>query len=107
MKIAASNLSLPAFDHLHLLPPLRALGITGLEVIPARTWTDLGGELTVRQVGAYRYAPSRPDLRSSDWMACWPTGRIWVCSRASRPPPAPPTIWSICRRSAGISADGP
>jgi sugar phosphate isomerase/epimerase len=40
VKLAASNIALPAFDHVHLLPKLRGLGIEGLEIAPSHTWHD-------------------------------------------------------------------
>lgn len=40
MKLAASTLALPAFDHLDLFPDLMALGIDGIEIAPANTWRD-------------------------------------------------------------------
>lgn len=38
MRLAFSNLSLPAFDHKMLLPELRSLGVEGLEIAPDHTW---------------------------------------------------------------------
>lgn len=52
MKLAISNLALPAFDHGPLLPRLRELGVSGLEVAPAHTWA--GGAPDAAAVTAYR-----------------------------------------------------
>jgi len=62
MKFAASTVSLPAFDHLDLLPALRPLGLTGLEVVAARTWRDGGRNLSARDVASYRYAVDQAGL---------------------------------------------
>ncbi|HLN23298.1 MAG TPA: sugar phosphate isomerase/epimerase [Patescibacteria group bacterium] len=53
MKLAVSNLALPARNHAHLLPRLRQMGLTGLEVAPDHTWADSASS---REVTAYRYA---------------------------------------------------
>lgn len=62
MKFAASTFALPAFDHLALLPGLRPLGLTGLEVVAARTWPDGGEGPTAREVATYRYAVDQAGL---------------------------------------------
>jgi sugar phosphate isomerase/epimerase len=62
LKFAASAFALPAFDHLDLLPCLRPLGLTGLEVVPSRTWPDTGWGLTAREVATYRYAVDQAGL---------------------------------------------
>ena len=56
MKFAASTYALPAVDHRDLLPCLRQLGLTGLEVVPSRTWSNVGKGLTGRDVTSYRYS---------------------------------------------------
>jgi sugar phosphate isomerase/epimerase len=50
MKLAASNLTLPAFDHLRLLPRLTALGVAGLEVAPFHTWRVESDGVTAQDV---------------------------------------------------------
>lgn len=40
MKLAASNIALPAFNHAHLLPRLAEMGLEGLEVAPSRVWKE-------------------------------------------------------------------
>lgn len=62
MKFAASNLALPAFDHLDLLPSLRRMGLTGLEVIPSRVWSDSADGPSARAVATYRYAVEEAGL---------------------------------------------
>jgi sugar phosphate isomerase/epimerase len=62
MKFAASSFALPAFDHIDLLPGLRPLGLTGLEVVPSRTWRDSWWGLTARDVATYRYAVDQAGL---------------------------------------------
>ena len=71
MKIAVSNIALPAFDHRHLLPQIREMGATGLEIAPAHTWRDINecveygrairaADLTV--TGFQDVLAGRPDL---------------------------------------------
>jgi len=38
VKLAVSNIALPAYDHVGLLPRVRALGLEGLEVALSRVW---------------------------------------------------------------------
>jgi Sugar phosphate isomerases/epimerases len=40
MKLCASNLALPAFDHLACLPEMKEMGLDGIEIAPAHTWPD-------------------------------------------------------------------
>ncbi len=40
MKLAVSNLVLPAYYHLGMLPFVHSLGVEGIEVVPAHTWPD-------------------------------------------------------------------
>jgi sugar phosphate isomerase/epimerase len=56
MKLSASNLILPAFKHIDLLPALPGLGIEGLEVAPAHTWLDPWDGVASAEVKAYRKA---------------------------------------------------
>lgn len=55
MKLAFSNLGLPAFDHLSWMPDLRALGVQGLEIAPDHTWPRpyFGQGFNARQVETY------------------------------------------------------
>lgn len=73
MKFAVSNLALPALDHSHLLPYLRPMGIAGIEIAPAHTWSDLSPHnvVTYRDavqssgleiVGLHDLLAARPDL---------------------------------------------
>ena len=73
MKFAVSNLALPAFNHSHLLPYLRPMGIAGIEIAPAHTWADLSPHdvVSYRQavqssglevVGFHDLLAGRPDL---------------------------------------------
>lgn len=59
MKLAASNLALPAFDHVHLLPKLHDLGIEGLEIAPSHTWHDT----TPATIAAYGKAVEAAGLK--------------------------------------------
>ena len=54
MKIALSNIALPAYDHAGELHALAELGITGLEVAPSRVWRDTWEGLDAGAVAAYR-----------------------------------------------------
>jgi sugar phosphate isomerase/epimerase len=53
-KLAVSNLALPVHDSVRLLPRVRELGISGLEIIPERVWSNAGRELKAEAVTAYR-----------------------------------------------------
>jgi sugar phosphate isomerase/epimerase len=53
-KFALSNNALPAYDHGELLPQVRSLGFTGLEVAPGRVWADVERDATPAAVEAYR-----------------------------------------------------
>ena len=61
--IAASNIALPAYTHVGLLPLLPPLGITGLEVAPSRIWPDTWRGLSHRSVEAYRRDVEAAGLR--------------------------------------------
>jgi sugar phosphate isomerase/epimerase len=65
MPLAFSNLALPAFNHLALLPELRALGVEGIEVAPDHTWPRpyFGQDFSAGQVGAYRHAAQSAGLK--------------------------------------------
>ncbi len=53
MKLAASNLMLPAFDHARLLPRLTQHGVAGLEVAPFHTWPIARDGVTGKDVRDY------------------------------------------------------
>lgn len=53
-KFALSNTALPAYHHGGLLPQVRSLGFTGLEVAPGRVWADVERDATPAAVQAYR-----------------------------------------------------
>lgn len=53
MKLCASTLALPAFDHLSLLPEVKAMGLDGIEIAPAHTWAD-PNTVTAAETAAYR-----------------------------------------------------
>jgi sugar phosphate isomerase/epimerase len=50
MKLAASNLALPAFDHMRLLPKLAEFGVAGLEIAPFHTWRIESDGVTSQEV---------------------------------------------------------
>ncbi len=60
MKLAISNLALPAFDHVSLLPRLREFGVAGLEVAPGHIWA--AGKPEAGAVAAYRRAADAAGL---------------------------------------------
>ncbi|MGE4280536.1 MAG: sugar phosphate isomerase/epimerase family protein [Magnetospirillum sp.] len=62
MKLCASNLALPAFDHLHLLPRLHDMGLQGIEIAPAHTWADPWHGINASQVSAFRQAAEQAGL---------------------------------------------
>ena len=62
MKLCASNLALPAFDHTPFLPELKEMGLDGIEVAPAHTWRHPSG-VTVTEVSAYRRDVEAAGLR--------------------------------------------
>lgn len=62
MKLAASNLALPAFDHLYLLPELKAMGLDGIEVAPGHTWQDPDA-VSAAEVIAFRRAAEAAGLQ--------------------------------------------
>jgi sugar phosphate isomerase/epimerase len=59
MKLAVSNLALPAYYHLGMLPFVNSLGVEGLEVVPAHTWPD---RVSSRMVESYRAAAEEAEL---------------------------------------------
>lgn len=62
MRFAASNIALPAFDHLHLLPRLAEMGLAGLEVAPSRVWQDNWHGLQPHHVDTYRQSAEAAGL---------------------------------------------
>lgn len=54
MKLAISNIALPAYEHTSFFPTIREMGVKGLEVAPSRVWTNTWESLTSRQVSQYR-----------------------------------------------------
>lgn len=62
MKLSASNLALPAFDHLHLLPRLRDMGLQGIEIVPSHSWADPWRGISGAQVDELRHAVQQAGL---------------------------------------------
>lgn len=56
MKLALSNIALPAFDHSSLFPAVAALGYQGIEVAPSRVWRDTVTGPTHVEIETYRRA---------------------------------------------------
>lgn len=56
MKLATSNIALPAFAHTDALGRLPEMGFAGLEVAPSRVWRDTWHGLRRASVDAYRKA---------------------------------------------------
>lgn len=63
MKLAISNLALPAFDHSRLLPKLAGFGVAGLEVAPFHTWRVESDGVTSQDVREYRRMADLADLK--------------------------------------------
>ncbi|PPQ35356.1 sugar phosphate isomerase/epimerase family protein [Rhodopila globiformis] len=59
MKLAISNLALPAYYHLGMLPCVHSLGVDGLEIVPTHTWPD---RVTSAMVRDYRKAVEAAEL---------------------------------------------
>lgn len=62
MRLAISNIALPAYDHAGLFPRLRELGLTGLEVAPSRAWENMDQGPSAHDVDIYRRAVERAGL---------------------------------------------
>ena len=62
MKFAASNIALPAYDHLDFLPQLSEMGLAGLEVAPSRIWHETWHGLMPSDINRYRTAIDRAGL---------------------------------------------
>ena len=58
MRLAFSNLTLPAFNHLHYLPDMRAFGVEGIEIAPDHTFErpHFGKDFRAREVATYGQA---------------------------------------------------
>jgi sugar phosphate isomerase/epimerase len=58
MRLAFSNLTLPAFNHLTYLPDMRAFGVEGIEIAPDHTFTrpHFGKDFSPREVATYGQA---------------------------------------------------
>ncbi len=54
MKLAASNIALPAYDHGEELKLLPGMGLAGVEVAPSRVWQDTWHGLSPKSVESYR-----------------------------------------------------
>lgn len=54
IRLAVSNIALPAFDHRKALKALPELGFTGVEVAPSRAWPNTWKELVPTAIDAYR-----------------------------------------------------
>lgn len=63
MRLAASNLALPAFDPLPSLRELRGLGVEALELAPGHSWPDPEFGVTAADVSAWRKALDEAGLR--------------------------------------------
>jgi len=56
LKLATSNIALPAFNHADELRRLPEMGFAGIEVAPSRVWNDTWNGLGPGDVKAYRRA---------------------------------------------------
>lgn len=63
MRLAVSNIALPAYDHAALLRRLPGLGLAGLEVAPSRVWRNTWHGLAAAEVSAYRRLVEDSGLR--------------------------------------------
>jgi sugar phosphate isomerase/epimerase len=63
MRLAVSNIALPAYDHADQLRRLPAFGLEGLEVAPSRVWRDTWKGLGAADVAAYRRQAEAVGLR--------------------------------------------
>lgn len=62
MRLALSNLALPAFDHAEVLPHIAALGVQGIEIAPNHTFADAECGIPAEAVTAYRQAAEAAGL---------------------------------------------
>lgn len=63
IRLAVSNIALPAFTHDAELARLGDFGLEGLEVAPSRVWRDTWDGLTARMVSEYRRIVESAGLR--------------------------------------------
>jgi len=64
MKLAASNIALPAYDHVRELRTMRELGLEGIEIAPSRVWKDTWKGLSQGSVRLYRKQIEAAGLRT-------------------------------------------
>ena len=63
MRLAVSNIALPAFDHVEQFYALAELGLTGVEIAPSRAWEQTWHGLSAEQVSTYRKAIEAAGLK--------------------------------------------
>ncbi|MCH4903861.1 TIM barrel protein [Cylindrospermopsis raciborskii CHAB3438] len=63
MKLAISNIALPAYEHTSFFSKIREMGVKGLEVAPSRVWINTWESLTSRQVSEYRQSIENSGLK--------------------------------------------
>jgi sugar phosphate isomerase/epimerase len=63
MKLAISNIALPAYEHTSFFPELREIGVYGLEVAPSRIWMNTWESLTSQQVSQYSQSVEHSGLK--------------------------------------------
>lgn len=63
MKLAISNIALPAYSHTSFFPKIREMGVKGLEVAPSRVWINTWESLTSQQVSQYRQSIEASGLK--------------------------------------------
>lgn len=64
MRLAVSNIALPAFDHVEQFYALAELGLTGVEIAPSRAWEQTWHGLSAEQVSTYRKAIEAAGLKA-------------------------------------------
>ncbi len=64
MRLAVSNIALPAFDHTEQFYALAELGLTGVEIAPSRVWKETWHGLSAEQVSAYQKAMEAAGLKA-------------------------------------------
>ena len=62
MKIALTNIALPAYSHIKYLSNLRDLGFRGLEIATSRVWQQPLPEVSDNEIYRYRSAIEEADL---------------------------------------------
>lgn len=63
MKLAISNIALPAYEHTSFFSKIREMGVKGLEVAPSRVWINTWESLTPKQVSQYRQSVENSRLK--------------------------------------------